>query len=82
MQENKLVDREQINLVEFAEQNPDVDNETLITDGIQNVIEPIKVDLASSDAKRLERFAENNDFKTKGEAAARLIVDGLDQSGD
>lgn len=82
MQLNKISDVAANNIIEFGEENPDADNETLMTDGIKKSYESLSIDLNSSEMKRLESFAKVNAFKSKGEAAASLILDGLDQSGD
>lgn len=82
IQQNQLTQKEVNNIVEYGEENPDADNETLLTDGTKNVTESIPIDLSASDIKRLERYQNNNEFKTKGAAAARLVLEGLDQSGD
>jgi len=83
IQDNQLTEPQKDNLVDFGEQNPDANNETLITDGIKNVVESIRLDLSASNMKRLERYTNNDEeLKTKGAAAARLVVEGLDQSGD
>jgi ParB family transcriptional regulator, chromosome partitioning protein len=82
MAQNQLTQKEVTNIVDYGSENPDTDNETLITDGIKNVTESIPVDLGASDMKRLERYADNNELKSKSAAAAQLVLDGLDQSGD
>ena len=78
----KLSNKQITNLVDYGEEHPESDNETLLIDGIKNVTESISVDLSASEMKRLEKYAKNNEIKSRGEAAANLIIDGLDQSGD
>ena len=82
IQQNKLNKKQQNNLVDYGKENPDTNNDTLIADGIKNITESIHIDLQSSDIKRLERYTENNSYKTKSDAASQLILEGLDQSGD
>ena len=82
IQQNKLNKKQQNNLVDYGKENPDTNNDTLIADGIKNITESINIDLQSSDIKRLERYTENNSYKTKSDAASQLILEGLDQSGD
>ena len=82
IQENKLSDKEQQNMVDFGINNPKSDNETLLEDGIKNTRETINIDLSSSNAKRLEKYAQDNEHKSKSFAAAQLVLEGLDQSGD
>lgn len=83
IQENQLTESQKENLVDYGQQNPDTNNEKLLTDGIKNVVESIRLDLSASNMKRLERYTDNDDeLKTKGDAAAKLVVEGLDQSGD
>jgi len=82
IQENQLSNKQTENLVEYGEENPETSNEILLTEGIKNVVESVSLDLTASNMKRLERYAENNEFKSKGEAAANLILEGLDQVGD
>lgn len=82
IQENQLSQKEVNNIVDYSDENPEANNDTLISDGTKSVTESIPVDLSASDVKRLVRYADNNEFKTKGAAAARLILEGLDQSGD
>jgi len=82
IQDNMFTHKQITNLVEFGMENTDADNETLITDGIKNVTESISIDLSASDMKRLDNYIKNNEFKSKGQALASLILDSLDQTGD
>ena len=82
IQEHQLSERQITNIVDYSDENKEANNETLIKDGIKDVTEPITIDLGASDLKRLERYADNNEFKSKKVAAAKLVLDGLDQSGD
>ena len=82
MQEFKLSKKQQKNMVEYGKENPQTENSTLVSEGTKNVTEPITVDLAASENKRLERFQKNNEFSSKSDAAASLIIQGLDSSGD
>lgn len=82
LQSHKLSVPEVERIVDFGKENPDADNQTLITEGIKKTSEILNIDISSSNAKRLDRYAKNNDFATKNQAAASLILDGLDQSGD
>ena len=82
IQENQLTKKQADNLVEFGESNPETANEILLTEGIKNVVESISLDFTASNMKRLEKYVENNEFKSKGEAAANLVLEGLDQVGD
>ena len=63
------------------ETDGETDNDTLIGEGIKRTTEGLKVDLDSSEMQRLASYSEGKN-KTKGEAAAELIVQGLDASGD
>ncbi len=80
--ENQLTNKEQLNVIDFGQNNPDSTNDELLTDGIKNTTETINIDLQSSDMKRLERYARNNNHRTTSEAATELILDSLNQSGD
>jgi ParB/RepB/Spo0J family partition protein len=82
MQEFKLSKKQQKNMVDYGIANPQTTNSTLVSEGTKNVSEPITIDLAASENKRLERFQKNNEFSSKSEAAASLIIQGLDSSGD
>lgn len=79
--EHKLKDKQIKSLVNYGKENPGSDNTTLLNDGIINTMEQVTVDLQSSDMKRLTKYAENND-QNKASAAANLILEGLEQSGD
>ena len=63
------------------ETDGETDNDTLIDEGVKRTTEGLKVDLDSSEMQRLASYSEGKN-KTKGEAAAELIVQGLDASGD
>ena len=63
------------------ETDGETDNGTLIDEGVKRTTEGLKVDLDSSEMQRLSTYSEGKN-KTKGEAAAELIVQGLDASGD
>ena len=63
------------------ETDGETDNETLIDEGVKRTTEGLKVDLDSSEMQRLATYSDGKN-KTKGEAAAELIVQGLDASGD
>ena len=82
MQQFKLTKKQQKNMVEYGQSNPETENSVLVNEGTKNVSEPVTVDLSASENKRLERFQKNNEFGTKAEAAASLIIQGLDSSGD
>lgn len=82
IQSNKLTGKQKTNLKDFGENNSGADNETLLKDGIENTSETISIDLSSSDSKRLKKYADNNDHKTPGAAAAQLVLEGLEQSGE
>ena len=63
------------------ETDGETDNDTLIDEGVNRTTEGLKVDLDSSEMQRLATYSDGKN-KTKGEAAAELIVQGLDASGD
>ena len=82
MAQNSLNTNQKQGAVEFGESNPDASNDEIIQGAHDNSITSIQVDLASSDNKRLERYAENNDIESKKVAAANLILDGLTDAGE
>jgi ParB/RepB/Spo0J family partition protein len=82
MAQNKLTNPQKQGAVAFGESNPDATNDEIIQGAQDNSIDSIQVDLASSDIKRLERYAENNDVESRKVAAANLILDGLTDAGE
>ena len=82
MMGNKLTVSQLGGTEEFGTSNPDASNGEIIQGGIDNSTSQISVDITSSDIKRLERYAENNEIASKNVAAALLIVDGLTEAGE
>ena len=77
-----LTNKQKVGAVDYGAQNADASNDDIIQGAVDNSVVTISVDLTSSNAKRLDRYAENNDAGSRNVAAANLILEGLTEAGE
>ncbi|MBT4325843.1 MAG: ParB/RepB/Spo0J family partition protein [Candidatus Nitrosopelagicus sp.] len=77
-----LTNKQKVGAVDYGAQNADASNDDIIQGAVDNSVVTISVDLTSSNTKRLDRYAENNDAGSRNVAAANLILEGLTEAGE
>ena len=77
-----LTNKQKVGAVDYGAQNADASNDDIIQGAVDNSVVTISVDLTSSNTKRLDRYAENNDASSRNVAAANLILEGLTEAGE
>lgn len=77
-----LTNKQKVGAVDYGMQNNDASNDDIIQGAVDNSVVTINVDLTSSNTKRLDRYAENNDVGSRNLAAANLILEGLTEAGE
>ena len=77
-----LTNKQKVGAVDYGAQNADASNDDIIQGAVDNSVVTISVDLTSSNTKRLDRYAENNDAGSRNVTAANLILEGLTEAGE